>query len=78
MLRTALKQPLPNKQIALMRDVSFSAAGYAVLIEDDALEKTSTQKTFAPVAYGFKYFSPAQLIMSIYAKELLDSEIFCF
>ena len=39
MLRTALKQPLPNKQIALMRDVSFSAAGYAVLIEDDALEK---------------------------------------
>ena len=31
----ALKQPLPNKQIALMTDVSFTAAGYAVLIEDD-------------------------------------------
>ena len=31
----ALKQPLPNKQIALMTDASFSAAGYAVLIKDD-------------------------------------------
>ena len=45
----ALKLPLPNKQIALMTDASFSAAGYAVLIEDDPLEKyTSTRKAFAP------------------------------
>ena len=64
----ALKQPLPNKQIALMTDASFSAAGYAVLIEDDPLEKyTSTRKTFAPVAYGSKTFGPTQLKMSIYA-----------
>ena len=49
----ALKQPLLNKQIALMTDSSFSAAGYAVLIEDDPLEKyTSTRKAFAPVAVG--------------------------
>ena len=34
----ALKQPLPNKQMALMTDASFSAARYAVLIEDDPLE----------------------------------------
>ena len=68
----ALKQPLPNKQIALMTDASFSAAGYAVLIEDDPLEKyTSTRKAFAPVAYGSKTFSPTQLKMSIYAKEFL-------
>ena len=68
----ALKQPLPNKQIALMTDASFSAAGYAVLIEDDPLEKyTSTRKAFASVAYGSKTFSPAQLKMSIYAEELL-------
>ena len=68
----AIKQPLPNKQIALMTDASFSAAGYAVLIEDDLLEKyTSTRKAFAPVAYGSKTFSPAQLKMSIYAKEFL-------
>ena len=55
-----------------MTDASFSAAGYAVLIEDDPLEKyTSTGKAFAPVAYGSKTFSPTQLKMSIYAKEFL-------
>ena len=55
-----------------MTDASFSAAGYAVLIEDDPIEKySSTRKTLAPVAYGSKTFSPAQLKMSIYAKEFL-------
>ena len=55
-----------------MTDASFLAAGYAVLIEDDPSEKyTSTRKSFAPVAYGSKTFSPAQLKMSIYAKEFL-------
>ena len=55
-----------------MTDASFSTAGYAVLIEDDPLEKyTSTRKAFAPVAYGSKTFSPTQLKMSIYAKEFL-------
>ena len=34
-----LKQPLPNKQIAFMTDANFSAAGYAVLIEEDPMEK---------------------------------------
>ena len=68
----AIKQPLPNKQMALMTDASFTAAGYAVLIEDDPLEKyTSTRKAYAPVAYGSKTFSPAQLKMSIYTKEFL-------
>ena len=68
----ALKEHLPNKQIALMTDASFLAAGYAVFIEDDPSEKyTSTRKSFAPVAYGSKTFSPAQLKMSIYAKEFL-------
>ena len=53
-----------------MTDASFSAAGYAVLIEDDPLKKcTSTRNAFAPVAYGSKIFSPTQLEMSIYAKE---------
>ena len=68
----ALKQPLPNKQKALMTDASFSAAGYAVLIEDDPMEKySSTRNAFAPVAFGSKTFSPAQLKMCIYAKEFL-------
>ena len=68
----ALRQPLPGKQLVLMTDASFQAAGYAVLIEDDPNEKyTSTRKTCAPIAYGSKTYSPSQIKMSIYAKEFL-------
>ena len=68
----ALQQPIPNKQIALMTDASFCAAGYAVLMEDDPSQKlTSLKKSFAPVAYGSKTFTPAQIKMPIYAKEFL-------
>ena len=35
----ALRQPLPGKQLVLMTDASFQAAGYAVLIEDDPNQK---------------------------------------
>ena len=35
----ALRQPLPGKQLVLMTDAIFQAAGYAVLIEDDPDEK---------------------------------------
>ena len=73
----ALKKPLPNKQITLMTDASFSAAGYAVFIEDHPMEKySSTRKVFAQVAFGSKTFSPDQLKMSIYAKRIL-SDIPC-
>ena len=68
----ALRQPLPGKQLVLRTDASFQAAGYAVLIEDDPKQKyTSTRKTYAPIAYGSKTFSPSQIKMSIYAKEFL-------
>ena len=68
----ALQQPIPNKQIALMTDASFGAAGYAVLIEDDPNQKyTSLRKSYAPVAYGSKTFTPAHIKMSTYAKEFL-------
>ena len=32
----ALKQQMPNKQVVLMLDASFMAAGYAILTENDA------------------------------------------
>ena len=68
----ALRQLLPGKQLVLMTDASFQAAGYAVLIEDDPNQKyTSTRKTYAPIAYGSKIYSPSQTKMSIYAKEFL-------
>ena len=68
----ALRQQLPNRQLVLMTDASFTAAGYAILTEDDPNQKfTSVKKSYAPIAYGSKTFIPSQLKMSIYAKEFL-------
>ena len=68
----ALKQPIPGKQLVLMTDASFRSAGYALMIEDNPDQNIqSKRKTYAPVAFGSKIFSPAQLKMSIYSKELL-------
>ena len=68
----ALKQHIPGKQLVLMTDASFRSAGYAVIIEDNPdQKKQSKRKTYAPVALGSKFFSPAQLKKSIYSKEFL-------
>ena len=68
----ALKQPIPGKQLVLMTDASFRSAGYALRIEDNPHQKIqSKRKTYAPVAFGSKVFSPAQLMMSICSKEFL-------
>ena len=68
----ALKQPIPRKQLVLMTDASFRSAGYALMIEDNPDQKIqSKRKTYAPVAFGSKILSPAQLIMSIYSKDFL-------
>ena len=56
-----LKQPLPNRQYVLMTDANFKNAGYALMTEEDPEQKiTSTKKTYAPVAFGYKTFSPSQ------------------
>ena len=68
----ALKQPIPGKQLVLMTDASFRSTGYALMIEDNPDQKIqSKRKTYAPVAFGSKIFSAAQLKMSIYSKEFL-------
>ena len=68
----AFKQPIPGKQLVLMADASFRRAGYALMIEDNPDQKMqSKSKTYAPVAFGSKVFSTAQLKMSIYSKEFL-------
>ena len=68
----ALKQPIPGKQLVLMTDASFRSAGYARMIKDNPDRKIQSKKTYAPVAFGSKVFSPAQLKMSIYSKEFLS------
>ena len=68
----ALKQPIPGKQLFLLTDASFRSEGYALMIEDNPDQKIqSKRKIYAPVAFGSKIFSPAQLKMSIYSKEIL-------
>ena len=55
-----------------MTDANFRNAGYALMTEEDPERKiTSTKKTYAPVAFGSKTFSPSQLKVSVYAKEFL-------
>ena len=69
---SALKQPIPGKQLVLMTDASFRSAGYALVIADNPVQKIqSKRKTYAPVAFSWKIFSPVQLKMSIYSKEIL-------
>ena len=61
-----LRQPLPNQQLVLTTDASFTAAGYVILTEDDPNQKyTSVKNSYAPIAYGSKTFIPSQLKMSI-------------
>ena len=68
----ALKEYNPEKQLVLMTDASFRSAGYALMIENKPDQKIqSKRKTYAPVAFESKVFSPAQLKMSIYSKEVL-------
>ena len=68
----ALKQPIPGKQLVLMTDANLRSAGFVLMIEDSPDQKIpSKKKTYAPVAFGSKVFSPAQLKMSIYSKEFL-------
>ena len=70
----ASKQPIPEKQLVLMTDASFRSAGYALMIEDNPIKKIqSKRKTYAPVAFGSKIFSPAQLKMSIYSKKFFSN-----
>ena len=67
----ALKQPIPGRQLVLMTDASFRSAGCALMIEDNPNQKIqSKRKTYAPVAFGSKIFSPPHK-MAIYSKEFL-------
>ena len=62
----ALKQPIRGRQYVLMTDASFRASGYVLMIEEENDKKlNSKKKTSAPVAFGSKVISPAQLEMSV-------------
>ena len=58
----ALKQPIPGKQLVLMRNASFRSAGYALMIEDNPDQKIqSKRKTYAPWHSAQKFSPPHNL-----------------
>ena len=54
----ALRQPLPCKQLVLMTDASFQAAGYTIVIEDDPNQKNTSTRKLTHIAYGSKTYHP--------------------
>ena len=67
----AMKQPILGKELVLMTDAGFRSAGYALMFEDNPDQKLQSKpKPYASAAFGSKIFSPTQLKMSIYSKEL--------
>ena len=66
---------LPDKQLDLINDANFEAAGYAVLVEDDPTQKDTHINTQNMCSYsvgvGFKDNTPAEIKIAIYVKEIL-------
>ena len=59
----------PTQQAVCINMPDAKNAGYALMIEENADEKlTSVKKTYTPVAFGSKTFSPSHNKMSLYAK----------
>ena len=59
-----------NAQYVILTDVSFYAAGYILMIEDYITDQSrKTYRTYVPVSFGSKIFTPTYLKLSIYAKE---------
>ena len=72
----SLKQPIPGKQLVLITDVSFRRAEYAPMFEDKPDQKTESKgKTYAPAAFGSKFFPTPQLKKSTYLKESLVNNL---
>ena len=56
----------------MLTDASKYAAGFVLMVEDKIITKKGKEITqFAPVAFGSKKFEPAQLRLSIFAKDFL-------
>ena len=72
----ALRQPLKDKQLIIMSDASFTAAEYAIMIEDNPSQKLQCKrKTYAPIAFGSKTFNPTN--QNIYIFKGNPLHIFC-
>ena len=68
----SLRIPKANAQYVILIEASFYAAGFVLVIEDYLTDQSGkTHKTYVPVSFGSKIFTPTYLKLSIYAKEFL-------
>ena len=68
----SLRLPKANAQYVILTDASFYAAVYVLMIEDYLCDQSSiTFKTYVPVLFESKLFTPTYLKLSVYAKEFL-------
>ena len=64
--------PKGNAQQVVLTDASFCAAGFVLMIEDYLTDQSGkTHKSYIPVSFGFKNFTPTFLKLSLYARESL-------
>ena len=68
----SLRLPLPDKQYVILADASYYASGFVLMIEDYTKDqKNKDVKVYAPVTFGSRIFTPAQMNLSPFAKEFL-------
>ena len=69
-VENAVRQLSPEGQLVVMIDASFKSAGYTLMLEENPKQKIqSNRKSHAPLAFGYKIFSSAQLKNSICSKD---------
>ena len=73
----ASREPFKDKHLKIMSDVIFTAAGSAIMIEDDHNQKLqSKRETYAPKAFGSITFNPTLTKLSIITKHSFPYTLF--
>ena len=69
--KLSLQLPFPDQQPVIMCDANEHAAGYVLLIEHRANEKTAALKAEAFVAFGSREFTTGQMTLIMNTKRFL-------
>ena len=75
--RPSLRRPLPEDQIAKLRNTSENAAGDELSIEDYAKDKRAAFKAYVSDDYGFRCLTAGNIPLALYAEEILASHFDC-
>ena len=67
--RPSLRRPLPEDQIAKLRDTSENAAGDELSIDDYAKDKRAAFKAYVSADYGFRRLTAGNIPLALYVEE---------